>query len=100
MGDYADITLISTPHETLSVPGSAVMRTGRGDYVMRALGNGHFMPQKIETGIANDDRIEIRGGLEAGDSVAVNGQFLLDAAASIADAVQRYDQKNGTAHAN
>jgi len=100
LGDYADVTLLSAPHEALSVPVSAVMRTGHGDFVMRALGNGHFMPQKIETGMANDDRIEIREGLEAGDQVAVNGQFLLDAAASIADAAQRYEQKNETAHAN
>lgn len=97
LGDYADVTLLSAPHEALSVPVSAVMRTGRGDFVMRALGNGHFMPQKVETGTANSDRIEIRDGLEAGDQVAVNGQFLLDAAASIADAVQRYDQKKSTA---
>ena len=93
LGDYADVTVLSAPHEALSVPVSAVLRTGRGDFVMRALGNGHFMPQKVETGMGNNDRIEIRDGLEAGDQVAVNGQFLLDAAASIADAAQRYDQK-------
>jgi Cu(I)/Ag(I) efflux system membrane fusion protein len=64
---------------------------------MRALENGHFMPQKVETGIANDERVVIRDGLQAGDKVAVNGQFLLDAAASIADAAQRYEH-SATAH--
>lgn len=93
LGDYADVTLLSSPFTALSVPASAVIRTGRGNFVMRALDNGHFMPQKIEVGITNDDRIVIRDGLSAGDKVAVNGQFLLDAAASIADTVQRYDQK-------
>ncbi len=92
LGDYASITLLSAPHIALSVPLGAVIHTGRGDYVMRALGNGHFMPQKIETGITNADRIEIIKGLEVGDNVAVNGQFLLDSAASIADAAQRYTQ--------
>ncbi len=92
LGDYANVTLLSSPKIALSVPLSSVMRTGRGDYVMHALGNGHFKPQKIMTGIANDERIEIIEGLEAGDKVAVNGQFLLDAAASIADAAQRYTQ--------
>jgi Cu(I)/Ag(I) efflux system membrane fusion protein len=100
LGDYADVTLLSSPFTALSVPASAVIRTGRGNFVMRALENGHFMPQKVETGIANDDRIVIRDGLEAGNKVAVNGQFLLDAAASIADAAQRYDQNIGAAHAN
>ncbi len=92
LGDYADVTLLGSPKIALTVPISAVMRTGRGDYVMHALGNGHFKPQKITTGIANDDRVEIIEGLEESDKVAVNGQFLLDAAASIADAAQRYNQ--------
>jgi len=97
LGGYADVTLLSSPHETLNVPVSAVIRTGHGDFVMRAMGNGHFMPQKIEIGISNDDRIEIRNGLEEGNQVALNGQFLLDAAASIADAAQRYEH-SATAH--
>ena len=96
LGDYADVTLISAPFTALSVPAGAVIRTGHGNIVMRALENGHFMPQKVETGIANDSRIVIRDGLKAGDKVAVNGQFLLDAAASIADAAQRYEQNATT----
>jgi Cu(I)/Ag(I) efflux system membrane fusion protein len=56
---------------------------------MQSLGNGHFMPVKVVTGIETAERVAIRAGLEAGDEVAVNGQFLLDAAASIADTAQR-----------
>ncbi len=92
LGDYADVTLHGSTREVLTVPVSSVIRSGSGNYVMRALDNGHFMPQKIISGISNDERIGIIEGLEAGDKVAVNGQFLLDAAASIADAAQRYDQ--------
>ncbi len=97
LGGYADVTLLSSPHEALNIPVGAVIRTGHGDFVIRAVGNGHFIPKKIETGIENDERIEILNGLEAGDQVAVNGQFLLDAAASIADAAQRYQQNNDSA---
>ncbi|MHB1189113.1 efflux RND transporter periplasmic adaptor subunit [Thiobacillus sp.] len=89
LGEYAQVTIHATPREVLSVPKSAVMRTGRGDFVMRALGKGHFMPVEVVTGIETAERIAIRDGLEAGDPVAVNGQFLLDAAASIADTAQR-----------
>jgi Cu(I)/Ag(I) efflux system membrane fusion protein len=98
LGDYADVTIQGTPFTALSIPASAVIKTGRGNFVMRALENGHFMPQEIEAGITSNDRIVIRDGLEAGDKVAVNGQFLLDAAASIADAAQRYDQKKSTSN--
>jgi len=43
----------------------------------------------VETGIETTDSFEITAGLHAGDKVAVNGQFLLDAAASMSDAAQR-----------
>lgn len=96
-GEFAKVTIHATPREVLSVPKSAVMRTGRGDFVMRALGKGHFMPVKVLTGIETTERIAIRDGLEAGDQVAVNGQFLLDAAASIADTAQRMGAGNAPA---
>jgi Cu(I)/Ag(I) efflux system membrane fusion protein len=89
LGEYAQVTIHTTPRRVLSVPKTAVMRSGRGDFVMQSLGKGHFMPVKVATGIESAERVAIRSGLEPGDEVAVNGQFLLDAAASIADAAQR-----------
>lgn len=88
-GSFLDVTIHAKPHKALVVPRSAVMRTGKGDMVIVAEGNGHFTPVKVETGIETDDAIEITSGLRAGDQVAVNGQFLLDAAASMSDAAQR-----------
>lgn len=98
LGNYADVTLLGKAHETINVPLSTVIRTGHGDFVMRAMDNGHFRPQKVEMGIENNERIEILEGLDAGDQIVLNGQFLLDAAASIADAAQRYDHTNGEVH--
>lgn len=89
LGEYATVTIHAKPRQVLSVPTSAVQRTGHGNFVMRAMSEGHFMPVKVVTGIETADRIAIRDGLEAGDQVAVNGQFLMDAAASIADVAQR-----------
>lgn len=89
LGAYARVTLHTTSRRVLSIPKSALMRSGRGDYVMRALDRGHFLPVKVLTGIETGERVAIRDGLEAGDQVAVNGHFLIDAAASLADAAQR-----------
>ncbi|MDP1682056.1 MAG: efflux RND transporter periplasmic adaptor subunit [Burkholderiales bacterium] len=89
LGEYANVTIHAAPHQVLSVPKSAVMRSGRGNFVMRALDKGHFMPVAVTTGIESTERIAILDGLQEGDQVVVNGQFLLDAAASIADAAQR-----------
>ena len=90
LGSYADVTIQAAPQDVLSVPSGAVLRTGHGDFVLRALAQGHFAPVKVQTGIETDARIAIRDGLAPGDQVVVNGQFLLDAAASIADAAQRF----------
>ncbi|HYR05541.1 MAG TPA: efflux RND transporter periplasmic adaptor subunit, partial [Gallionella sp.] len=89
VGSFLDVIIHAKPHKALTVPRSAVMRTGKGDWVMLAEGEGHFAPVKVETGIETADAIEITDGLQAGDQVAVNGQFLLDAAASMSDAAQR-----------
>src|SRR3989338_3959054 len=89
IGSFLDVTIHASPHKALAVPRSAVMRTGKGDWVMLAGGEGHFTPVKVETGIETADSIEITAGLQSGDQVAVNGQFLLDAAASMSDAAQR-----------
>ena len=89
IGAFLDVIIHAKPHKALTVPRSAVMRTGKGDLVMLSNGSGHFTPAKVETGIEAAESVEITAGLQAGDQVAVNGQFLLDAAASMSDAAQR-----------
>ncbi|MDD5385150.1 MAG: efflux RND transporter periplasmic adaptor subunit [Gallionella sp.] len=95
IGSFLDVIIHAKPHKALAVPRSAVMRTGKGDWVMLAEGAGHFSPVQVETGIEAADTIEITAGLQAGDQVAVNGQFLLDAAASMSDAAQRMHNNHG-----
>jgi len=89
IGSFLDVIIHARPHKALAVPRSAVIRTGKGDFVILAEGSGHFTPVEVETGIETADLIEITDGLHADDQVAVNGQFLLDAAASMSDAAQR-----------
>jgi membrane fusion protein, copper/silver efflux system len=88
-GSFVDMTIHALPHEALVVPSSAVLRSGQGDVVMLHRGEGHFLPVYVETGIESGDLIEITDGIQAGAEVAVNGQFLLDSAASMSAAVER-----------
>ena len=88
-GAYVDVAIRTQPHEALLVPRSAVMRTGSGTIVMLWRGHGQFLPVGVETGVENEKLVEITSGLQPGARVAVNGQFLLDAEASLADSVQR-----------
>lgn len=98
-GALVDVTIHSKPHLALTVPRSAVMRTGKGNFVMVSEGEGHFAPVKVETGVETADLVEITSGLKEHELVAVNGQFLLDAAASLSAAAQRMRaNKDGDKH--
>jgi Cu(I)/Ag(I) efflux system membrane fusion protein len=90
IGGYAAVTIEALPREEIAIPRDAVLRTGHGDYVLRAREKGHFSQTKVQTGIETDDLVAIHAGLAPGDQVVVNGQFLLDSAASFAAAAQRY----------
>ncbi|HSM98981.1 MAG TPA: efflux RND transporter periplasmic adaptor subunit [Gallionella sp.] len=88
-GSFVGVTIHAQPHEALVVPGSAVLRSGDGNVVMLHRGEGQFLPVYVDTGIESSDSIEITDGLQPGAEVAVNGQFLLDSAASMNAAVER-----------
>lgn len=82
-GTFADVSIKSRAHRALSVPRDAVIRTGHGDFVVVGEGDGHFRSAPVVTGMEDARSVEILSGLSAGASIAVNGQFLLDAASSI-----------------
>lgn len=88
-GSYADVTILADPHEAMTLPASAILRSGAGNSVILSLGDGHFLPVPVETGIESDGVVEITYGIQPGAEVAVNGQFLLDAAASMNAAIER-----------
>jgi len=93
-GQFVDVVITARPRNVLAVPSSAVIRTGRGERVMLAREGGHFMPVPVATGIETADYTEIIDGLQEGAQVAVSGQFLLDAAASMNDSMRRMQSSN------
>ena len=65
-------------NDSLLVPKTAVMDTGLRKIVYVQTSAGVFQPREIETGAPGDDSFVIKSGLSQGDSVAVEGNFLLD----------------------
>jgi Cu(I)/Ag(I) efflux system membrane fusion protein len=66
----------------LAVPAEAVIRTGDGDRVVLALGDGRFRAVAVELGAHDDRFVEVRAGLATGDRVVTSAQFLLDSESS------------------
>lgn len=82
-GAFADATIETRSQHGLSIPREALIRSGAGDYVLRAMPDNHFERVAIETGIESDDMIAVTAGLKAGERVAVRAQFLLDGALAL-----------------
>jgi len=97
-GTFVDAIVHAEAHRALAVPRSAVMHTGMGDRVMLALGDGRFIPTPVHTGVETEQWTEITSGLDAGATVAVNGNYLLDAAASLNDALWRAQARSASGH--
>lgn len=68
--------------ETLVVPREALIRTGKQDRLVLALGKGRFKSIAVTAGRYSSEYAEILDGLNAGDTVVASAQFLLDSESS------------------
>lgn len=68
--------------DVLSIPRSALIRTGSGTRVVREIDKETYRSVPVKTGRISADRAEVLEGLEAGDRVVEDGLFLIDSESS------------------
>ncbi|WP_125558162.1 efflux RND transporter periplasmic adaptor subunit [Pseudoalteromonas rubra] len=68
--------------DTMLVPSEAVIRTGKQDRVVVALGEGRFKSVAVTLGRVGLEQIEILEGLQQDDRVVTSAQFLIDSESS------------------
>lgn len=87
---YANVKIFGGPKDdTIVIPVEALIRTGREERIVLALGEGRFASQKVTSGIESGDWVEILDGIAAGDKVVVSGQFLIDSEANLKASMTR-----------
>jgi Cu(I)/Ag(I) efflux system membrane fusion protein len=77
-GMSAYVTIKNREYNTLSLPADAVIRSSRGASVWIQTGKNKFKYKMVELGIEDNDRVEIKSGLKAGDVVVISGAYLLN----------------------
>jgi membrane fusion protein, copper/silver efflux system len=87
-GMYATVRLLTPGRSALTVPNSAVLRTGERNVVFVDMGNGELMPHDVEIGRTATDYMEILSGLEAGQRVVTSAQFLLDSESNLGEVMK------------
>lgn len=87
---FARVTLFADDTgPVVHIPRQALIRGGDFDRVALDLGDGRYRSVRVVPGIEAGDRIEVREGLEAGQSVVTSGQFLIDSESNLQAAFAR-----------
>ncbi len=85
---YVDVYLKSETEEVLAVPTEAVMPTGEQNIIFVSHGEGYFEPRDVKLGAKTEKFYEVKSGLQAGEQVAVSGNFLIDSESRLQGALQ------------
>ena len=95
---FAQIAIHSTDADnTLLIPKEALIRTGKQDRVVLALGEGSFKSIAVTVGRYDNENVEIITGLSEGDKVVSSAQFLLDSESSKSSDFKRmYSENEGS----
>lgn len=88
-GMNAYLKLNAQSDEMLLIPSQAVIDTGDEQRVIAVDSNGEFVPKKIQVLHESGDKTGIAAGLSVGESIVVNGLFLIDSEANISGALDR-----------
>ena len=87
-GMYATVRFVTPTRTALTVPTSAVFRTGERAVVFVDMGEGRLMPQETEVGRVAGVYTEVLAGLEPGQRVVTSAQFLLDSESNLAEVMK------------
>ncbi len=95
-GMIADVTLAAGEGaDALIVPLSALIRTGKSERVIVALGEGRFTAREVVAGRQSGDDVEILSGLTGNEQVVVSGQFMIDSESQLRSGLARFDAEQG-----
>jgi len=76
----------------LIIPKYAVIRDGKDERVILALGDGQFQAREIKTDVEIDDQVTVLSGLKEGDEVVTSAQFMIDSEASLKASFSRMQE--------
>jgi len=86
---YVDASIETGDAEpVLAVPDSAVLDSGSRQAVFVDKGDGRFEPRDVKLGRRGVEYVEVLEGIHDGDSVVVDGNFLIDAESNLNSALR------------
>lgn len=88
-GLFGDVELAASAGKpNVVIPRSAVIDSGTRQRVFVQTAPGRFAPRDVELGARSGDRVAVLSGVEAGESVVVSANFLIDAESNLRAALE------------
>jgi len=89
---YASVELGAPAYggKVLTVPTSAVIRSGSRNVVLVQVAEGRFEPRSVKLGAEGDDHVQVREGVAEGERVVVSANFLIDAESNLRAALSSF----------
>jgi Cu(I)/Ag(I) efflux system membrane fusion protein len=86
---YADVDIATGSDESVAaVPQSAIIDSGARQVVIVDKGDGRFEPRDVKLGRRGEGYVEVLSGLQEGETIVVNGNFLIDAESNLQSALK------------
>jgi Cu(I)/Ag(I) efflux system membrane fusion protein len=86
---YGDVEIATGSDESVViVPTSSVIDSGSRQVVIVELGEGRFEPKDVKLGRRGSGYVQVLDGIQEGDSVVVDGNFLIDAESNLNTALK------------
>ena len=95
-GMYATVRVLTPARSALTVPNSAVVRTGERNIVFVDMGGGELMPHDVQLGATVGEYTEVLSGVDDGQRVVISAQFLLDSESNLAEVMRSMMGQTGS----
>lgn len=87
-GMFATVQMSSPSRQALTVPASAIVRTGQRALVFVERSAGQVAPREINVGRTVGDFTEVLSGVSSGDRVVTSAQFLISSESNLAEVMR------------
>ncbi len=89
-----DVMFAGNVEPRLAVSEEAVLYDQMGAHIITVVGEGHFQPVMVETGITSEGLTEITSGLSEEQTVVTSGQFMIDAESNLRGGIENMTGMN------
>ncbi len=86
---FADVTLLTSSKQALTVPSEAIIYYENSPRVVKVVAENKYQPIEVKIGLKSNGKVEILEGIEDGDQILVSGQFMIDSESNLQASFRR-----------